>query len=322
MNKFKFESSLAYWEELLNGKRIGDTIQFNNEKGKGKLEGFRLSEDIEMFRLDMELKQELHINNKQENVNFIPIFFGESVDQTLTMDEKEEKVKEFNNSSIGAFCTNVNKSLQWKFPVKKNLKFVTLKVSKDLFYNLVDKSDKLEKVLSKEQIFFEFEEFDPKMRDFFNKIHSISGTDTFDLDFMENYANNLLLLFLKNILNREEITETRKYPYNVEPVFKAQNILENTLDRPVSIDNLAEDCGISESRLRFLFKHVFGTTIHNYHQDLRLNKSRSLLRKGGKTMSMIAMDLGFSSSSHFSMVFKKQFNITPKQFKNEQYQMA
>ncbi|MBB6462399.1 helix-turn-helix domain-containing protein [Flammeovirga kamogawensis] len=322
MNKFKFESTLAYWEELLDGQRIGDTIQFNNEKGKGKLEGFRLSDEIEMFRLDMELTQELHINNKQDNVDFIPLFFGESVDQTLTMDEKEEKVKEFNNNSIGAFCTNVNKSLQWKFPVKKNLKFVTLKVKKELFYNLVEKSEKLKNVLSKEQIFFEFEEFDPKMREFFNKIHSIEGTGIFDLDFMENYANNLLLLFFKNILAREDISETKKYPFNVDPVFKAQTILENTLDRPVSIDNLAEDCGISESRLRFLFKHVFGTTIHQYHQDLRLNKSRFLLRKGSKTMSMIAMDLGFSSSSHFSMVFKKQYKVTPKQFKNNHFAMA
>ncbi|MBI2969168.1 MAG: helix-turn-helix domain-containing protein [Gammaproteobacteria bacterium] len=75
---------------------------------------------------------------------------------------------------------------------------------------------------------------------------------------------------------------------------------------------------ISTRLLHKLFSRE-GETFGGFLRRLRLERSRDALRRSdpGRTIISIAMDSGFDSLSSFSRAFRKQFGLTPSQFRND-----
>ena len=67
--------------------------------------------------------------------------------------------------------------------------------------------------------------------------------------------------------------------------------------------------------LSSLFSSVEGRTIENYFIEQRIEKAKELLIYGKLTLSQIAFDLEYSSTSHLSTQFKKITGLTPTYFK-------
>lgn len=72
---------------------------------------------------------------------------------------------------------------------------------------------------------------------------------------------------------------------------------------------------ISRTKLYYKIKGLTGETPSNFFRTYKLNRAAELLKGGRYTVSEIADKCGFSTLSHFSVVFKKQFGITPTEFK-------
>ena len=72
---------------------------------------------------------------------------------------------------------------------------------------------------------------------------------------------------------------------------------------------------ISRTKLYYKIKGLTGETPSNFFRTYKLNRAAELLKGGRYTVSEIADKCGFSTQSHFSVVFKKQFGVTPTEFK-------
>lgn len=77
------------------------------------------------------------------------------------------------------------------------------------------------------------------------------------------------------------------------------------------VKSMAKFCSCSEQHLRKLFLAQTKLTPKHYYQKLKLDIAHGILKKGKKTVSQVAYDLGFSDAFHFSHAFKKQFNFPP-----------
>ncbi|WEM41168.1 AraC family transcriptional regulator [Photobacterium sp. DA100] len=69
--------------------------------------------------------------------------------------------------------------------------------------------------------------------------------------------------------------------------------------------------GCSEQHLRKLFLNHTGKSPKVYYLQLKLDIALGVLKRGNKSISQIAFDLGFSDAFHFSNVFKKRFGYPP-----------
>lgn len=67
--------------------------------------------------------------------------------------------------------------------------------------------------------------------------------------------------------------------------------------------------------LCYVFKKYTGVTMTEYLNHARLNYASSLLKSTNKTVSDIALEAGFSSTSYFNVIFKRRFGVTPKQMR-------
>lgn len=72
---------------------------------------------------------------------------------------------------------------------------------------------------------------------------------------------------------------------------------------------------ISRTKLYYKIKGLTGETPSNFFRTYKLNRAAELLKSGKHTVSEIADLCGFSTQSHFSVVFKKQFGVTPTEYK-------
>ena len=81
--------------------------------------------------------------------------------------------------------------------------------------------------------------------------------------------------------------------------------------------DLARMVRLSTSKLTKGFSTLFGTSIHAYIIDQRLEKAAGLLLESNLNISQIAALVGYSKASNFSAAFKKKYGVTPKNYKAE-----
>jgi len=96
-------------------------------------------------------------------------------------------------------------------------------------------------------------------------------------------------------------------------------IREHLRDPDLCIDQIAAALGCTKRYLHMLFSDR-GMTVSDYIWNARLQNCRHELEtQGGKTITDVAFSWGFSSSSHFSRVFRRYFGVVPSSIHKAQH---
>lgn len=82
-------------------------------------------------------------------------------------------------------------------------------------------------------------------------------------------------------------------------------------ERAYTIDAMARQAALSPSQLINRFKQTTGLPPHTFLLSCRIRRAKSLLCETDKPVTLIAQELGFSSSQHLAMQFKREFGVTP-----------
>jgi len=104
-------------------------------------------------------------------------------------------------------------------------------------------------------------------------------------------------------------------PDEIERLHHAKAILNQKLQNPPSLLNLARQIGLNDFKLKRGFREVFGTTVCGYVQSVRLEQAQQLLRGTNLAIAEIAYQVGYESTSHFGYLFKRQFGVTPRDYR-------
>jgi AraC family transcriptional regulator len=90
--------------------------------------------------------------------------------------------------------------------------------------------------------------------------------------------------------------------------------LHSNLDRKISVEDLAATAGMAPSHFARIFKKETGSTPMAYLSRVRMERVKKLLLAGDKSITEIAMECGFRSSSYLSACFYKRFKISPSAY--------
>lgn len=83
------------------------------------------------------------------------------------------------------------------------------------------------------------------------------------------------------------------------------------LDQPLTLAHLAQEAALSEFHFARMFRHSVGMAPHQYVMQQRMNRARDLLSHTPLSLTDIALQCGFHSSSHFSNRFSQAFGLAP-----------
>ena len=143
------------------------------------------------------------------------------------------------------------------------------------------------------------------------------------------YSNDLSLCYLKQLII--QMLRLDNSHFHSKPTTHMQQTYENELlndillyiddniYEKISVSTLCEHFCISASMLHSLFRKNMNNTAKNYINELKLSKSKELIRNSTHTLSEISEMLGFSSIHYFSKKFKSYFNISPTEYSKSIY---
>jgi len=97
---------------------------------------------------------------------------------------------------------------------------------------------------------------------------------------------------------------------------KAIDFIHANLSWNISLDELAEESGLSPGYLVTAFKQATGRPPHRYLLEQRVERAKVLLADPNQVITQIALDVGFSSQSHLTSVFRRVTGLTPNAYRN------
>ena len=115
----------------------------------------------------------------------------------------------------------------------------------------------------------------------------------------------------------ERNIELSKNSAHVEMIGRARLRIRETLESNFTIQQLAEELGVSYSNFRKLFKEYTGMSPALYQQDLRLQRAKELLSATALSIKEIAYTLNFDSPDYFSSKFRAKMGMKPSQFRKQ-----
>jgi AraC family transcriptional regulator len=95
----------------------------------------------------------------------------------------------------------------------------------------------------------------------------------------------------------------------------ALELLEADLTKSPSLAELAAPLRLHPTSFCRAFKQSTGLSPHRYLLTHRINRAKEMMRDQNSTLTEIAMDCGFSSSSQFSVVFKRITGVSPQKYR-------
>ncbi|HEX2958835.1 MAG TPA: AraC family transcriptional regulator [Chitinispirillaceae bacterium] len=98
-------------------------------------------------------------------------------------------------------------------------------------------------------------------------------------------------------------------------VNKALEFLNAHYGEKISINDMASAANCSVSHFSRIFKEETSVAPSDYIMKIRLDYAKRMLRSDEKTLTQVALDCGFNSSSYFSHCFSRTYNISPSDYK-------
>lgn len=160
--------------------------------------------------------------------------------------------------------------------------------------------------------------------------NQVEGLDTgADAYVTKPFDPTYLLALVKSLLkNREKArtmlgkaTQTDKIEENIlspqDNVFMTElyHLMESELSNPeLDIARMTELLRISRTKFYYKVKGLTGESPSTFFKTYKLNRAAELITEGKHTVSEIADMTGFSTLSHFSKSFKKQFGVSPSEY--------
>jgi len=132
--------------------------------------------------------------------------------------------------------------------------------------------------------------------------------------YIEARAQELLVLSLAACAENEREEHKVNRGLNsrdVQRMQKARAVLEQEYITPPTIHQLARALGLNEAKLMRDFKQLFGQTIFDFTQNIRMDAAKTLLETTSKSITEIAFDVGYEYSSNFTTAFKRRFGVPP-----------
>ena len=95
--------------------------------------------------------------------------------------------------------------------------------------------------------------------------------------------------------------------------------VESKIYEPLTIAEICQQFSMSRSSLQLLFKNAVNQSPKKYISDMKLERSRQMLRENKYTVSEISLKLGYSSIHYFSNAFNQKYHISPSEYAKRIY---
>ena len=287
--------------------------------GEGYIRKIEFGNDFRLLTHCYKLKEDLILKRNAANEpNDLLSIFSYNNEQPLHLNYNEVQPVKFSRKSESAIQITTNDlSSVIRFPANTQTHYVVVGITASKLKSLLDveKSNPvLQNILTPGASFLYFESMIPEILQILKNIIAINLNDELSNFSVRIKVLELLYYLLHKLSKRENTSQKTVNNADAEKLLNARNIILADISEPPSISFLATQVGMSETKLKQLFKQTFGDSIYNYFQKIRMEEAAFLLKQSAYSVSEVGYQLGFSNLSHFSRLFQRHYGVTPKKY--------
>lgn len=152
------------------------------------------------------------------------------------------------------------------------------------------------------------------------------GAVNYGFEFRENYLTEVMGIddyealrnwFLDKMTQAASSIHDRREKQSETVVSKAKAYIQENYGKDISLDDVSREVNISPYYFSKLFKEEAGENFIEYLTGVRIAKARELLLEEGRSIKEIGMLVGYGDPNYFSRIFKKQTQMTPREFREK-----
>ncbi|TCT15669.1 AraC family transcriptional regulator [Natranaerovirga pectinivora] len=125
-----------------------------------------------------------------------------------------------------------------------------------------------------------------------------------------------LITLLRNLARDSDFIRKKREPNYSIYVRKALEYISTKYNEPLTVEEISDYLGISKCYFCSLFKKDTKKTFTQALNEIRIEKSKELLKDTDLSLLDIAIAVGFNNQNYYNMIFKKMNDITPYQYRN------
>ncbi len=125
----------------------------------------------------------------------------------------------------------------------------------------------------------------------------------------KNYAEILFLDIIQSSNKPKPVYNTR----SAEVYHNIISIMTERIYEWITIEEIAKYCNFSTAYIKKIFAQYSECGIHSYFLKMKLQKA-VLLMRNGKSVQQTSNLLSFSNTNYFSVVFKREFGMSPRNY--------
>ena len=130
------------------------------------------------------------------------------------------------------------------------------------------------------------------------------------------YIKSMLYQFFFILDNRcRNLVTPKKDRKTIDKMKIVIKYVENNYANKITISEIADVIGFSESHFMRYFKETMGTSFIEYLKDYRLTMAARLLQSSDDAILDISVEVGFDNLSYFNRSFKARYGMTPRQYR-------
>lgn len=100
-------------------------------------------------------------------------------------------------------------------------------------------------------------------------------------------------------------------------IVNAVNYIEKNYSQDISIENIAEYCGLNRTYFSKIFRESMGVSPRQFLIQYRMTQACSLLKFSNVSVRDIGAAVGYPDQLHFSRAFKEMFHVSPREWRNQ-----
>lgn len=299
-------------------------LQIPKNIGEGSIRGINFDGGMGIIQYDCFFKKAMEFQftvNEVHPLKFLYCLEGtlhhrfENYDEIHKIKHHQEAVvaSDFFNGHVLRFQSGVH-------TVVNSLEITRKEFQKKVQCELVTMDENLQNLfndIEAKNSFYHEGFYSLKLADLFKEMQAFEGRDFLKKLFLEGKAYQMLTAQilqyqddLEDVSNRSILRQSE-----IKQIETAANMIKTHISELDTISAIATEVGLNTNKLQEGFQNLYGTTVNQYIQQVRLDLIKDLILNTEYSISEIVDLVGLNSKSYLSKIFRDEYGTTPSEYR-------
>ncbi|MEJ7768576.1 MAG: AraC family transcriptional regulator [Chitinophagaceae bacterium] len=299
---------------------INNRFLVPSDIGDGYVQQADMINGISAFIMNFTLHTDMHFEQSKSVEELYSLRFEESfVKEALITQIDSEYHKDSRAVHNSAYLVCNYFDLGYFFSKGSHVKCVTLQLTKEWLakYLQMEVYDEIvQQYVSLKTASLHIEPLDAEYKRLLVDIIDSNQSHPSHVAALENRMMSLIERFFNNLYEKryQYKYQVRASTFDIEQIRLVEQAVTEDVSEPCpSINDLSKMVSMSPSKLKQLFRDVFGKPIYQYYQFHRMQKAKAMLLSRKFSVKQVGISVGYASLSNFSAAFRKEFKVLPSE---------